>query len=139
MMINSGSWPGSTFDFIEHPAVSSDWPWDWGDFSDRLELQGPLSHCARVERPLTLLEVYVRLARSFDGDGTSTNNAGPIMPLWRRPDGRWLFWCPVLTREGRCGDHAHRPGLCRTYEPMSDGLCVLASQKLDYWALKTKA
>jgi Fe-S-cluster containining protein len=123
MHINRGRWPGQAFDRYKPIAEieSSDWPWEDLDAPFRMRW-----------RPKTLLEVYVVLATMFEGDGTSNLNIGPLMPLWRRPDGRWLFWCPVLTWEGRCGDHAHRPGLCRSYEPMADGLCVLASQKLDY-------
>lgn len=73
----------------------------------------------------TALEVYVLLARAWTADPSALGNAQPLMPLFRRPDGRWIFWCPALTREGRCGDYENRPGMCRVFEPMSDQLCVL--------------
>ena len=74
----------------------------------------------------TVLLMYVYLAASW-------RNTGPLMPLYRKPNGAWLFWCPTLTREGRCGDYEHRPDLCRNYEPMSDGLCVLGPPGSTYY------
>lgn len=69
------------------------------------------------------LEVYAKLASSYW-------NAQPLMPLYQRvSDGCWYFWCPELTREGRCGDYPNRPDLCRSYEPMSDRLCVMGPPK----------
>lgn len=50
----------------------------------------------------------------------------PFMPLWRKPSGVWLFWCPLLTRDGRCGDYDHRPAVCRDFEAGSDSLCVMS-------------
>ncbi len=38
---------------------------------------------------------------------------------------RWIFSCPRLLPSGRCGDYGDRPDPCRTYEPGSNGLCVL--------------
>ncbi len=38
---------------------------------------------------------------------------------------RWVFNCPRLLPGGRCGDYGDRPDPCRTYEPGSNGLCVL--------------
>lgn len=37
--------------------------------------------------------------------------------------GHWS--CTRLTPEGRCGDYDNRPALCRSYEPLSDRLCVM--------------
>lgn len=36
----------------------------------------------------------------------------------------WLFECPWLTAEGRCGNYEQRPEVCRIFEPGSDGICV---------------
>jgi Fe-S-cluster containining protein len=58
----------------------------------------------------------------------------PFVPLevW----GRWIdeesgrtysaYWyrCSNLLPNGRCGDYDNRPGLCRSFEPASDPLCV---------------
>lgn len=85
------------------------------------------------EHVTTALEMYVYIA--------CAHHAQPLMPLWRRPDGKWLFWCPVLTTEGRCGDHANRPDLCRNYDAMTDGLCVLGPpgyHEPDYKEIRTK-
>ena len=49
----------------------------------------------------------------------------PFMPLMKRPDGRWLLWCPVLGRDGRCTDYENRPALCRSFEAGSDPLCAM--------------
>jgi len=49
----------------------------------------------------------------------------PFLPLWRSPGGRWRWWCPLLTREGRCGDYENRPALCRDYQAGTDALCAM--------------
>lgn len=49
----------------------------------------------------------------------------PFLPLRRAPDGHWSLWCPVLTRDGRCGDYEHRPYACMHYLPGTDALCVM--------------
>jgi len=36
----------------------------------------------------------------------------------------WLYTCPRLGDDGRCTIYHNRPGLCRTFEPGSDALCV---------------
>lgn len=36
----------------------------------------------------------------------------------------WVWGCPKLLPNGRCGDYENRPGLCRSYQPLDDGLCV---------------
>lgn len=76
----------------------------------------------------TAIEVLARLATIVtDPDSahiTETGQIGlPFLPLFRRQDGIWLLWCPRLTREGRCGDYEHRPGLCKDYQPLDDWLC----------------
>jgi len=48
----------------------------------------------------------------------------PFLPFYKRPGGRWLFWCPRLGRDGRCTDYENRPALCRSYEPGTDPLCA---------------
>jgi Fe-S-cluster containining protein len=83
------------------------------------------------------IELYIRLAEMTArhlGDPGSIENTGPLMPLWRTPDGRWVFWCPALTREGRCGEYETRPGMCRTFEPGQDLLCVFGTTF--QWAVK---
>jgi len=68
------------------------------------------------------LEVYAALATAWHGEGKL---GLPFLPLMRREDGTWRFWCPVLGRDGRCGDYANRPDLCRAYEAGSDRLCAM--------------
>lgn len=48
----------------------------------------------------------------------------PFLPLWHDPAGRWRWWCPVLQRDGRCGDYANRPEPCHLYQPGTDRLCA---------------
>lgn len=36
----------------------------------------------------------------------------------------YLWSCPVLLPNGRCGDYENRPNVCRSFEPASDLLCV---------------
>lgn len=38
--------------------------------------------------------------------------------------GEFLFTCPRLLPNGRCGDYENRPDLCRRFEPGADPLCV---------------
>lgn len=35
------------------------------------------------------------------------------------------FSCPILKPDGRCGDYANRPQLCRDYRAGSDGICAM--------------
>lgn len=72
---------------------------------------------------LSELDLLVKMASAF-APVHSTSDIGPLMPLWRTPEGKWTFWCPALTREGRCSVYETRPGMCVTYEPGHDGLCV---------------
>ena len=53
----------------------------------------------------------------------------PFLPLWQHATGKWFWWCPKLTREGRCGDYDRRPSLCRAYQPGQDALCALFSPR----------
>ena len=48
----------------------------------------------------------------------------PFAPLLRHPDGVMVFWCSNLGRDGRCADYAHRPELCRAYEPGTGVICA---------------
>jgi len=69
---------------------------------------------------MTSLELLVKLATVWN-----SNHVGvPFMPLFRRESGRWSYWCPNLSREGRCLDYENRPVTCRIFEPASDPLCV---------------
>ncbi len=47
----------------------------------------------------------------------------PFRRLFRTPDGRWQYWCPVLRRDGRCGDYANRPAVCRVMIPGTGKPC----------------
>lgn len=42
----------------------------------------------------------------------------------------WWYTCPLLDNEGRCSDYENRPDLCREYQPLEDGLCVLHHSRL---------
>src|SRR5258706_14631381 len=48
----------------------------------------------------------------------------PFAPLLRHADGVMVFWCSNLRADGRCGDYAHRPELCRDYQPGTGVVCV---------------
>ncbi|WP_431860063.1 YkgJ family cysteine cluster protein [Azospirillum sp.] len=48
----------------------------------------------------------------------------PFVPLYRRDNGFWRWWCPLLGADGRCTDYANRPETCRIYDPGEDFLCV---------------
>lgn len=37
----------------------------------------------------------------------------------------WVFSCPILAPDGRCGDYENRPNLCRTFEPGTDEPCAM--------------
>ena len=42
-----------------------------------------------------------------------------------KPDGvTWTFSCQWLGGDGRCMNYENRPGLCRTYSPKIDPLCI---------------
>lgn len=47
----------------------------------------------------------------------------PFVPLYRRPNGAWRFWCRNLGRDGRCLEYANRPYLCAHYKPASSPIC----------------
>lgn len=76
-------------------------------------------------RALHPLEVYAWLASVKHSDASLGDTGVPFMPLWRKPDGTWRYWCPRLGHDGRCTDYENRPNLCRDYEAMSDALCAL--------------
>lgn len=48
----------------------------------------------------------------------------PFQPGFQREDGIWVWWCPELKPDGRCGIYEDRPQLCRDFAPGSDALCV---------------
>lgn len=48
----------------------------------------------------------------------------PFVPLFRRPNGVWKWWCPLLGKDGRCTEYDRRPYVCREFEPAQDPLCV---------------
>lgn len=48
----------------------------------------------------------------------------PFVPGEQLPDGRWLWSCYHLQRDGRCGIYENRPQLCRDFLPGSGPLCV---------------
>ena len=47
----------------------------------------------------------------------------PFLPLWRSK-GVWMFWCPLLGRDGRCTSYGYRPTVCIEYPPGLDELCA---------------
>jgi Fe-S-cluster containining protein len=49
----------------------------------------------------------------------------PFMPLWKRSDGVWYYWCPRLV-EGRCSDYENRPALCAAMVPGQGPLCCMS-------------
>jgi Fe-S-cluster containining protein len=77
-------------------------------------------------QPDTAADLLVRLARVYTSDCEGRPVVGlPFLPLWKDSRGTWRMWCPLLTAEGRCGEHAHRPGLCASFEPGTEALCVM--------------
>jgi Fe-S-cluster containining protein len=40
-------------------------------------------------------------------------------------ESEWVYSCPVLTPDGRCGDYENRPRLCRTFESGRNQPCVM--------------
>jgi Fe-S-cluster containining protein len=57
----------------------------------------------------------------------------PFLPLMKfQGEGAmyWQWWCPKLTRDGRCGDYENRPKLCRDYQAGDDRLCALRTNAL---------
>lgn len=54
------------------------------------------------------------------------NHGLPFVPLRVRENGSWSYSCSKLGPDGRCTIYEDRPDLCRRYEPMEDGLCVMA-------------
>lgn len=75
-----------------------------------------------VHQPETNLEALVALATAWPSNGAL---GLPFMPLWRTRAHHWLYWCPLLGRDGRCTDYENRPDLCRTYQAGSDMLCAM--------------
>lgn len=41
---------------------------------------------------------------------------------------RWVFRCPELRADGRCGIYDERPYPCREYQPGRDGMCALHAE-----------
>jgi len=41
-----------------------------------------------------------------------------------RAYGPWVWRCPKLLKNGRCGDYDNRPDVCRIFEPGENRLCV---------------
>lgn len=37
---------------------------------------------------------------------------------------QWMFSCPMLRADGRCGVYEQRPDVCRKYEPGTDRMCA---------------
>lgn len=74
----------------------------------------------------TMLAALATMAtlRHQRADGRMTIGA-PFMPLMQRGDGEWLWWCPNLQADGRCGDYENRPEPCWRYTAGDDFLCVM--------------
>ena len=88
----------------------------------------------------TALEIGADLARTqdIDDEGNVLGIGLPFLPLFLRSDGHWHFWCPNLTREGRCGDYENRPWACRHYQPLADHLCAMLTNAITATAFKYK-
>ncbi|MCK5607556.1 YkgJ family cysteine cluster protein [Candidatus Pacearchaeota archaeon] len=42
----------------------------------------------------------------------------------------WWFTCPVLGKDGRCGDYENRPRVCKSFVPGGgDELCLIKPEK----------
>jgi len=42
----------------------------------------------------------------------------------------WWFTCPLLGKDGKCGDYENRPDLCRRFVPGNgDELCLIEPEK----------
>lgn len=78
-------------------------------------------------------------ATFWDDEAPAVREGLPFVPLERwgqwtveyGPDtGRtyssWMWRCTALGEDGRCTIYDDRPDLCRRYEPLEDGLCVMA-------------
>ena len=80
----------------------------------------------------TSLEALIQLAslEMQDCEGTPTVGS-PFYPLFRNDQGNWQLWCVNLTRDGRCGDYANRPMLCKDYKPAQDRLCAMYTSPPD--------
>lgn len=65
------------------------------------------------------------LLEAIAGVAASHTEDHPFVPLYRRPNGVTVWWCPNLGRDGRCMDYDRRPYTCRSFEPASEKLCVL--------------
>lgn len=73
---------------------------------------------------MALLELLADLATIHMKNGDRVSLGVPFMPLFRKSDGMWVFWCPNLGLDGRCMDYANRPNTCVIYEPAEDQLCL---------------
>lgn len=82
----------------------------------------------------TALEALLVLAMAYTPDCNGQPKLGlPFLPLFRGTNRNvgldvprnWTLWCPLLGKDGRCTDYAHRPLLCATFLPATDALCVL--------------
>lgn len=40
----------------------------------------------------------------------------------------WVWTCDKLGDDGRCTIYEDRPDLCRRFEPLSDGLCIMGKR-----------
>lgn len=73
----------------------------------------------------TELKVLIMMATATVRDAGGRQTTGlPFMPLYRNAEGIWRLWCPLLGRDGRCTDYAHRPDICAQYQPGQDPLCA---------------
>lgn len=73
----------------------------------------------------TMLEALAAASTVLHGTDDIGYQIGlPFVPFYRDSNGRWWWWCPHLTRDGRCDDYENRPHVCRSFEPASDPLCI---------------
>ena len=71
--------------------------------------------------PMTRAEAEELIAKTID---PVTKRPLPFKPLAQNKLQEWSWWCPLLSADGRCSDHANRPLTCRQFETASQELCV---------------
>jgi len=52
----------------------------------------------------------------------------PFKPLMIDKKGNWLFWCPNLKINGKCGDYEYRPKLCKDYKEATGKMCIYSEK-----------
>jgi hypothetical protein len=58
---------------------------------------------------------WIRGEKYFEKEKARAPELARFVPHGEDEDGRLVFHCTLLTEEGLCGDHEHRPDLCRNH------------------------